>query len=71
MNQTGEKVPSDGYYAIDVIWEGGFKHTVPCRGYNLGSQLRFQESIDYIKKFTYKTITKAKYEKMVYGSSLT
>ena len=71
MYQSGEKVSRDAYFAIDVVWEGGFKHTVPCRGYNLGSQIKFQESLQYIKKFTIKEITKIKYEKMVYGSTLT
>jgi hypothetical protein len=70
MKHLGETVPRDNYYQIDVVWEDNFKHSIPARGYNLGSWIQFHDSIEYIKKHSYKEITKAKYEKMVYGSTL-
>jgi hypothetical protein len=52
----------DGYYFIDVTWKGGFKHTVACRGYNLRSMIKFQESIFWIEKIMYKEVTQKQYE---------
>jgi len=70
VKKIGDTVPRDNYYQIDVVWKNNFKHSIPARGYNLGSWIQFHDSIEYIKKHSYKEITKAKYEKMVYGSTL-
>lgn len=49
------------YYFITVKWKGGFTHTVPCRHYNLKSQLRFSESLDYVEKISYREVTEDEY----------
>ena len=61
------KVPSDSYFFIDTKWKSGFSHIVPCRGYNLKSQLRFSESIFWIESTNWYEVTKEKYEEHVYG----
>jgi hypothetical protein len=61
------KVPSDSYFFIDTKWKSGFSHIVPCRGYNLKSQLRFSESIFWIESTDWYEVTKEKYEEHVYG----
>jgi hypothetical protein len=61
------KVPSDSYFFIDIKWKSGFSHIVPCRGYNLKSQLRFSESIFWIESTDWYEVTKEKYEEHVYG----
>jgi hypothetical protein len=49
------------YYFITLKWKGGFTHIVPCRNYNLKSQLRFAESLDYVEHISYKEVTEEKY----------
>jgi len=61
------KVPSDSYFFIDTKWKGEFSHIVPCRGYNLKSQLRFNESIFWIESSHWYEVTKEQYEEHVYG----
>lgn len=61
-------IKREDYIFIDVKWKGGFKHTVPCRGYNLQSHIKFNESIFYIESFTWRTVTKKQYEDRVWGS---
>jgi hypothetical protein len=61
------KVPSDSYFFIDTKWKGDFSHIVPCRGYNLKSQLRFNESIFWIESSHWYEVTKEQYEEHVYG----
>ena len=61
------KVPSDSYFFIDTKWKSDFSHIVPCRGYNLKSQLRFNESIFWIESSNWYEVTKEKYEEHVYG----
>lgn len=61
------KVTSASYFCIDTIWKSGFKHTVPCRGYNLKSQLKFNESIFWIESSNWYEVTKETYEELVYG----
>ena len=61
------KVPSDSYFFIDTKWKSGFSHIVPCRGYNLKSQLRFSESIFWIESNDWYEVTKEQYEEHVYG----
>jgi hypothetical protein len=39
------KVEYDGYYLIDVVARGGFRLTIPSRGYNLKSWLNFEKSL--------------------------
>lgn len=57
----------DGYYFIDVTWKSGFKHIVPCRGYNLKSEITFHENIFWIDSFIYYEVTKEQYEEKVLG----
>jgi hypothetical protein len=61
------KVPSDSYFFIDTKWKGDFSHIVPCRGYNLKSQLKFNESIFWIESSNWYEVTKEQYEEHVYG----
>lgn len=58
----------DGYYFIDITWKSGFKHTVPCRGYNLKSEIAFNDSIFWIDSFIYYEVTKEQYEEKVWGA---
>ena len=59
----------DSYLMIDVTWKGGFKHSVPCRGYNLKSQIKFQESLHYIDSFVPRIVTQKEYDAFVFGES--
>ena len=59
----------DKYYFIDVTWKGGFKHIVPCRGYNLKSQLAFNDSIFWIESHSHYEVTKEQYEEYIWGST--
>ena len=54
-------IKKDDYIFIDVTWQGGFKHTVPCRGYNLKSQIKFHESLNYLKSFKWRVVTEKEY----------
>jgi hypothetical protein len=54
-------VTRDDFVFIDITWKGGFKHTVPCRGYNFKSQIKFNESIFWIEKFTWRIVTEKEY----------
>lgn len=58
----------DGYYFIDVTWKSGFKHTVPCRGYNLKSEIAFNQSIFWIESIHYYEVTKEQYEAKTWES---
>ena len=58
-------IKRDDYIFLDVTWETGFKHIVPCRGFNLTSQLRFSQSLDYVKSVTYRKVTQKLYEEML------
>ena len=58
----------EDYIFIDVEWKSGFKHTVPCRGYNLQSQLKFNESIFWIKSFTWRVVTDKEYNAKLWPS---
>ena len=58
----------DKYFFIDVIWKGGFKHIVPCRGFNLKSQLAFNDSIFWIESHSHYEVTKEQYEEYLWGS---
>lgn len=60
----------DGYYFIDVTWKSGFKHTIPCRGFNLKSEMAFTESLFWIESFHYYEVTKEQYEEKLWGISL-
>lgn len=64
------EVKREDYVFIDVTWKGGFTHTVPCRGYNLKSQLDFNKSIFWIKEFTWRVVSQKEYEDKVWGSGL-
>lgn len=58
----------EGYYFITVTWKGGFTHIVPCRGYNLKSQLDFNKSLFWVDKYDYVEVTQEKYEEYYSGS---
>lgn len=67
------KVGSDAYFFIEVTWKASgkakpFKHIVPCRGYNLKSQLRFNDSLFWVDSYKYYEVTKEQYEERVWGS---
>ena len=54
-------VTRDDFVFIDITWKGGFKHTVPCRGYNFKSQIEFTKSIFWIEKFKWRIVTEKEY----------
>ena len=64
------EVKREDYVFIDVTWKGGFTHIVPCRGYNLKSQLDFNKSIFWIKEFTWRIVSQKEYEDKIWGSGL-
>lgn len=61
------KVNSAAYYFIDVTWKGGFKHIVPCRGYGLQSQLRFNDSLMYVESAEPREVTEEEYYNRIWG----
>ena len=61
------KVNSSAYYFIDVTWKGGFKHIVPCRGYGLQSQLRFNDSLIYVESAEPREVTEEEYNNRIWG----
>lgn len=63
-------VKRDDYIFLDVTWKSGFKHTVPCRGYNLKSQIDFNNSLFWIEKFTWRVVTQKEYEDKLWASPL-
>ena len=54
-------IKRDDYIFIDIEWKTGFKHTVFCRGYNLEAQIKFTETIFWVKKFTWRVVTEKEY----------
>ena len=54
-------VKRDDYIFIDIEWKSGFKHTSLCRGFNLKSQIAFNESIFWIKKFKWRVVSEKEY----------
>ena len=60
----------DSYYFIDVTWKSGFKHTVPCRGFRLKSELEFNKSIFWIESIEYYEVTQKQYEEKTWESPL-
>jgi hypothetical protein len=58
----------DGYYFIDVTWKSGFKHTIPCRGYNLKSEIAFNDSLFWVESFNYYEVTEQQYEEKLWGA---
>ena len=61
------KVNPSAYYFIDVTWKGGFKHIVPCRGYGLQSQLRFNDSLIYVESVEPREVTEEEYNNRIWG----
>jgi len=61
------KINSSAYYFIDVTWKGGFKHIVPCRGYGLQSQLRFNDSLIYVESAEPREVTEEEYNNRIWG----
>ena len=61
-------IKRDDYIIIDITWKSGFKHSVPCRGFNLKSQIEFQKSIFWIESYSYRVVTKKEYEESIWGS---
>jgi hypothetical protein len=54
-------IKRDDYIFIDIEWKTGFKHIVFCRGYNLEAQIRFTETIFWVKKFSWRVVTEKEY----------
>ena len=61
------KVSSSAFYFIDVTWKGGFKHIVPCRGYGLQSQLKFNDSLIYVESAEPREVTEEEYNSRIWG----
>ena len=61
-------VEKQDYIFIDVEWQSGFKHIVPCRGYNLQSQLEFNKSLTYVKDFKWRVVTEKQYNAHMWPS---
>jgi hypothetical protein len=61
------KVSSNAFYFIDVTWKGGFKHIVPCRGYGLQSQLKFNDSLIYVESAEPREVTEEEYNNRIWG----
>ena len=40
-----QPVEYDGYYFVDVVTQDGFRLTIPARGYNLRSWIKFEQSL--------------------------
>lgn len=62
-------IKRDEYIFLDVTWSTGFNHIVPCRGFNLQSQLKFSKSLDYVKDVTYRVVTEKEYMELLWPSS--
>jgi len=58
----------DDYLFMTVTWKGGFTHIVPCRGYNLKSQIQFTKSLFWVETFTWRVVSKEDYEERIWGS---
>jgi hypothetical protein len=52
---------------MTVTWKGGFSHIVPCRGFNLKSQIKFTESLEYVDSYDYVECTQEEYELRIWG----
>lgn len=60
-------VAYDAYFLLTCKWKSGFTHVVPCRGYNLKSQLQFTKSLTWIQEYSYTECTAEEYNKRVFG----
>jgi len=63
---------NQSYIFIDVTWkqtgkQKAFTHTVPCRGYNLKSHLKFNESLFWIDTFTYREVSEKEWMDKVWA----
>lgn len=54
-------IKRDDYIFLDIEWKTGFKHTAFCRGYNLQSHIKLNETIFWIKKFSWRVVTEKEY----------
>ena len=63
-------IKRDDYIFLDVTWKTGFKHIVPCRGFNLQSQLNFSSSLEYVQKVTYRVVSEKQYMELLWPSSV-
>ena len=61
-------IKRDDYIFLDIEWKTGFKHTSYCRGYNLTSHIKSIESLYWVKKFTWRVVTKKQYEDKLWVS---
>ena len=61
-------IKRDDYIFLDVTWETGFKHIVPCRGFNVQSQVKFSATLDYVKDVTYRVVTEKEYMELLWPS---
>ena len=60
----------DGYYFFHVKWRGGFTHIVPVRGYNVRSNIKFTESLEWIDTYDIEQVTQEQYDLRLWGSNL-
>lgn len=67
VSRETTKVPFDAYFIMTVTWKGGFSHTVPCRGFNLKSHIKFTESLEYVDTYEYVECTQEEYDLKVFG----
>ena len=63
---------NNSYIFIDVTWkktgkQKAFSHTVPCRGYNLKSHIKFNESLFWIDTFTYREVSEKEWMDKVWA----
>ncbi len=61
-------IKTDDFIFIDIEWKSGFKHTVPCRGFNLKSHIKFNESLFWIKEFTWRVVTEEEYNTKLWSN---
>ena len=57
------KVNRDAFFILTIENQGGFKHKVPARGYNLKSWLDFEKSLSITKKVSIKETNLSEYQK--------
>lgn len=61
-------IKRDDYIFLDVTWKTGFKHIVPCRGFNLTSQVKFSSTLEYVSDVTYRVVTEKQYMELLWPS---
>jgi len=62
------KVDRDAYFIMTAKMSDGFSYEIPCRGYNLNSWKKFEESLN--NTYEIKEVNRAEYEIKLYGQEL-